>query len=77
MDRSEYLERLSPSRALEGAESKAAGLFPPDLARRLLNASPSDHALIRWIEAPPMDSFLEDVRGLGEELLRLDPRPLE
>jgi len=64
---------LSLSQALEGAHGKAAGLFPVDLARPLLNASASDWELVRWIEAPPVEQFLEDLRRLGEELLLLQP----
>ena len=57
--------------ALEGAHGKAAGLFPVDLARPLLRATSSDWELVRWIDAPPADQFLEDLRRLGEELLLL------
>ena len=64
---------LSLADALEGAHGKAAGLFPVDLARPLLSATSSDWDLVRWIEAPPLDRFLEDLRRLGEELLLLEP----
>lgn len=50
-----------------------AGLFPVDLARPLLSATSSDWELTRWIEAPPVDQFLGDLRRLGEELLLLEP----
>jgi len=62
--------RLAP--ALEGAHGKAAGLFPVDLARPLLNASRSDWELVRWIEPPTVDEFLGELKRLGEELLLLD-----
>jgi hypothetical protein len=62
--------RLTP--ALEGAHGKAAGLFPVDLARPLLDARRSDWEMVRWIEPPPVDEFLKDLRRLGEELLLLD-----
>ena len=66
---------LSIESAIEGARGKAAGLFPVDLARALLSATPVDHSLIRWIEAPPVDDFLGELRRLGEGLLLLaDPR---
>jgi Nucleotidyl transferase AbiEii toxin, Type IV TA system len=55
--------------ALEAAHSKAAGLFPADLARALLSATKDDWTLIRWIEAPPAEKFLEEVGKLGESLL--------
>jgi len=64
---------LSLAQALEGAHGKAAGLFPVDLARSLLSATASDWELVRWIEAPPVDQFLADLRCLGEELLLLRP----
>jgi hypothetical protein len=64
---------LPLSRALEDASSKAAGLFPPTLARGLLSASRADWELIRWIEAPDPDVFLADLRRLGEELALLPP----
>ena len=55
--------------ALEGAQSKAAGLFPADVARILLNASRADWELVRWIEAPAVEQFLADLRAVGESLL--------
>ncbi len=64
---------LPLSRALDDASSKAAGLFPPALARGLLSASRADWQLIRWIEAPDPDTFLADLRRLGEELALLPP----
>jgi predicted nucleotidyltransferase component of viral defense system len=62
---------LSIENAIEGARGKAAGLFPVDLARALLSATPADHSLIRWIEVPPVDEFLGGLRKLGEGLLLL------
>ena len=59
--------------ALEGAHGKAAGLFPVALARPLLSATESDWTLVRWIEAPPIEQFLEDLHRLGEELLLIEP----
>jgi hypothetical protein len=64
---------LSVAKALEGAEGKAAGLFPADLARALLTATPADHGLIRWIEPPPLDAFLAELGRVGEELLLIAP----
>jgi len=65
---------LSIRSAIEGAQGKAAGLFPVDLARSLLSATAADHALIRWIEAPPAEEFLDSLRRLGEDLLLLVDR---
>lgn len=60
---------LSLQAALEGARSKAAGIFPADLARVLCSASREDWELIRWIEPPAVDQFLEDLVKLGEDLI--------
>jgi len=64
---------LSVASALEGAQSKAAGLFPADVARLLLRATEDDWRVIRWIEPPPPERFVADLRALGEDLL-LIPR---
>ena len=64
---------LPLSRALEDASSKASGLFPPDLARRMLTASRSDWELVRWIDAPDPERFLAELRRLGDELALLPP----
>ncbi len=55
--------------AIEGAQSKAAGVFPADLARVLCSVDPTDWELIRWIEPPPPDRFLRDLVRLGESLI--------
>lgn len=60
---------LSLERAIEGADSKAAGIFPADLARVLCSVTEDDWRLIRWISAPDMDVFLADLRRLGEGLI--------
>ena len=60
---------LSLSAALEGAQSKAAGIFPVDVARLLCTVEPSDWQLVRWIEAPDADQYLSDLRQLGEDLI--------
>lgn len=59
--------------ALTSASSKAAGLFPPDLARRLLTSSEDDWRVIRWIDPPAPSQFLADLKRLGEALLLLPP----
>jgi len=64
---------LPISQALEGAQGKAAGIFPVDLARILLGATRSDWELVRWIDAPEPGRFLADLRSLGEQLLLLKP----
>lgn len=60
---------LSVVDALEGAQGKAAGLFAADVARVLLCATEADWQLVRWLEPPPVDLFLGDLRRLGVQLL--------
>lgn len=60
---------LSLTTALDDAHSKAAGIFPADVARVLLTATDDDWRLIRWIQAPPVEQFLADLKILGESLI--------
>jgi hypothetical protein len=55
--------------AIETAHSKAAGIYPPDLARRLCSAAEDDWSLIQWIVPPDMSLYLSDLRKLGESLI--------
>lgn len=63
---------LSLADALAGAHSKAAGLYPPDLARRLCTASVKDWELVRWIEPPVVETYLTELTALGEGLILVD-----
>jgi len=60
---------LPLDRALTDAHSKAAGLFPPDLARVLCSATRADWEAVRWIEPPKPEDFVRDLRELGERLI--------
>lgn len=60
---------LPLQQAIADAKSKAAGIFPADLARVLLSASKSDWEVINWINSPAAESFVNDLHRLGEELL--------
>lgn len=62
---------LSLEAAITDAQSKAAGVFPPDLARVLLSATEDDWRLVRWWHGPSVDQFLDDLRVLGERLILL------
>jgi hypothetical protein len=64
--------RLSIQDAITHAESKAAGVFPADLARLLCSATDADWKAIRWITAPPVERFVSQLNKLGERLLLLD-----
>jgi hypothetical protein len=60
---------LSLQEAITNAESKAAGIFPADLARLLCTATEADWAAVRWISPPPMKVYLSELNALGEQLL--------
>lgn len=64
-----YQMGLSIKDAITQAESKAAGVFPADLARLLCSATESDWTSIRWINPPPVEVFLSQLNKLGEGLL--------
>lgn len=60
---------LSVRDAITGAQGKAAGVFPPDLARVLLTTTEDDWLAIRWSEAPSLSDFLKQIHYIGESLL--------
>jgi hypothetical protein len=65
------LRNLSLHEAISHAGSKAAGVFPADLARLLCSATSEDWQVVRWIAAPSENEFLEQMNDLGEQLLLL------
>lgn len=60
---------LSLQDAINNAQSKAAGVFPADLARVLCSAKRSDWEVIRWNKAPPIEDFIAQLNELGESLV--------
>ncbi len=60
---------LSIADAIEGATSKATGIYPLDLARRLCTATPKDWEQVRWIDPPDPAQFLAELNRLGEQLI--------
>lgn len=60
---------LSLKEAISNAESKAAGIFPADLARLLCTVTEADWRLVRWVNAPPVEAYLSALNSLGEALL--------
>jgi hypothetical protein len=60
---------LSLRNAITNAQSKAAGVFPADLARVLCSAQRKDWEVIRWIKAPPVEAFISQLNELGESLV--------
>ncbi|MCL5612303.1 MAG: nucleotidyl transferase AbiEii/AbiGii toxin family protein [Chloroflexi bacterium] len=65
-------KELSLYEAITNAQSKAAGVFPVDLARALCSVQPADWQAVRWINAPPVNIFLSQLNQLGEKLLLLE-----
>ena len=64
-----FLEDISLHEAITNAQSKAAGIFPADLARILCSAKESDLEAIRWINKPPVKQFISQLNNLGEGLV--------
>ncbi len=63
------LKGLSIQAAITNAQSKAAGVFPVDLGRALCSVKQLDWEAIRWIQAPPAETFISQLYRLGESLL--------
>lgn len=61
--------KLSVQEAIQGAQSKAAGIFPPDLARALFEANEADWRAVQWIQKPDAKKFIQDLHQLAESLL--------
>jgi hypothetical protein len=55
--------------AISGAQGKAAGVFPADLARLLCSATKGDWEAVRWIKIPQVNEYLAEMNALGEKLL--------
>ncbi len=60
---------LSLIDAITGAQGKAAGVFPVDLARVLCSVTRSDWELILWITPPEPEQFIKQLSSLGESLI--------
>ncbi len=65
------LKKLSLQDAITNAQSKAAGIFPADLARILCSANESDWENVRWINKPSAKKFIDQLNELGEGLVLL------
>jgi len=60
---------LPLNEAITDAHSKAAGIFPADLARVLCSSARTDWEAVRWIEPPDADGYLQDLHRLGDDLI--------
>lgn len=65
-------QNLSLQAAITDAQSKAAGIFPADLGRILCSVQKADWEAIRWIQAPPAETFISQLNQLGESLLLVE-----
>lgn len=65
-------KNLSLQAAITDAQSKAAGIFPADLGRVLCSVEKADWESIRWIQAPPAETFISQLYQLGESLLLIE-----
>lgn len=63
---------LSLTTAITDAHSKAAGIFPADLARVLCSATKADWEAVLWIEPPEVEKYLMDIQKLGDSLIILE-----
>lgn len=64
--------KLPLQAAITDAQSKAAGVFPADLGRVLCSVQKADWEAIRWIQAPPAETFISQLYQLGESLLLVE-----
>lgn len=60
---------LSLTEAIYAAQGKAAGVFPPDLARVLCSVTHTDWEMVRWINPPDPDQFMAQLNSLGQSLI--------
>ena len=60
---------ISLTDAIEDAHSKAAGIFPADLARIFYSITQADWQVVNWIDAPPADEYISCLHSLGERLI--------
>lgn len=60
---------LSLKKAISDAESKAAGIFPADLARLLCTVTREDWEVVRWISPPIPENYLSSLNALGAALI--------
>jgi hypothetical protein len=64
-----FQKGLSLSDAITGAQGKAAGVFPVDLARVLCSSTHSDWEAVRWVNPPDPDQFVAQLNELGKSLI--------
>jgi hypothetical protein len=68
-------DRLDILDAIEGAAGKAAGIFPPLVARALEQALSRGISAVFWIEAPGEEEFRRGIEGLIERIMSAGGNP--
>ena len=63
---------LSLSKAIRNADSKAAGIFPLDVARILYLAEKHDFSIIKWIEKPDFNIIIKDIKKIADKFIEID-----
>jgi predicted nucleotidyltransferase component of viral defense system len=51
------------------AESKAAGIFPPEIAEKMESFNPAGLDRVIWIQKPDPDTFINDIRKIAADML--------
>ena len=64
-----YITNLSLKDAITDAQSKAAGIFPADLARILCSVQENDLTSIRWSKELAIEKIISQLNELGEDLI--------
>lgn len=63
---------LSLSKAIKNAGSKAAGIFPLDVARILYLAERQNFSIIKWIEKPDFNILIKDIKKMADKLIEIN-----
>ena len=63
---------LSIKDAITNASTKSAGIYPADIARQLCPVTPQDWKAVMWINPPPQEQFIDEVKQLGESLILVE-----
>ena len=63
---------LSLSKAIKNAGSKAAGIFPLEVARILYIAEKQNFSIIKWIEMPNFNTLIQDIKKIADKLIEIN-----
>lgn len=63
---------LSLSEAIKNANSKAAGIFPLEVARILYSAENHDFSIIKWIKTPDFSMLVQDIKKIADKIIEIE-----